>query len=300
MERNHPRISTNRRKAWSRQPGSPLLEPSQLRIHLLGELLLEYDQEPLLTATWSKYKPLALLEILLTFRHTLVPKDRLIEWLWPHLQVDSAANSLRVSIRTLRQALRPPHDSKLKMEYIRTRHQGYCFDASEAWVDVDEFQSEYKEGIRAAGSGEVDRAQAHLEAGIALYRGDYLQNAPYEEWARPERQRVRSLYLSALGGLAGIHALSGRYENAILLCEHILSVDQCHEVTYSQLMRCQYAAGDRVGAVRTYEKCRERLNEELGLSPMPETERLYKQIVDDEMEPSLDFALNPLPTLAEP
>ncbi len=274
-------------------------EPSRLSIRLLGELLLQYNDAPLLTAAWTKQKPLALLEILLTFRDTAVPKDRLIEWLWPHLEISSATNSLRVSIRQLRKALRPPKSRTPSMEYIRTRHEGYCFAADGAWIDVDEFQAEYKAGTRAASNNELMEAQAHLEASIALYRGDYLQNAPYEEWARPERQRLRGLYLSALGGLASIHALSGRYENAILLCEQILSIDQCHEVTYSQLMRCQYAAGDRVGAVRTFERCRERLNAELGLNPMPETERLYQQIVDDQTEPSLDFGLSLLPTLAD-
>ncbi len=287
-------------RARRRERRSCTGEPIRLSIRLLGELSLQFADEPFLTAAWSKQKPLALLEILLTFRDTTVPKDRLIEWLWPHLESDSAANSLRVSIRQLRQAIRPPDSRMPNCEYIRTRHEGYCFAADNVWLDVDEFQAEYKAATRAVSNGEVTEAQTHLETSTGLYRGDYLQNAPYEEWARPERQRLRALYLSALGGLASIHALSGRYENAILLCEQILAIDPCREITYVQLMRCQYAAGDRVSAVRTFEKCRERLNEELSLGPMPETEQLYKQIVDDQTEPSLDFALNLLPTVTDP
>ncbi len=292
-----PKKSVNR--IGSGAPDPSLNEPCRLSIRLLGELALQYDAEPFLTAAWTKQKPLALLGILLTFRNMAVPKDRLIEWLWPHLETASAANSLRVSIGQLRQALRPPASSAPGSVCIRTRHEGYCLESNGAWIDVDEFQADYNAGARAVTGGDLAEAQKHLEAALLLYRGDYMQNLPYEEWARPERQRLRALDISALAGLAGIHALSARYESAIPLYEQILSLDECHEVTYVQLMRCMYALGDRVGAVRTFEKCRERLNAELGLTPMPETEALYQQIVDNETNPPLDFVLNLQPTLSD-
>jgi DNA-binding SARP family transcriptional activator len=45
-------------------------------------------------------------------------------------------------------------------------------------------------------------------------------------------------------------------------------------------MRCYYQLGDRAAAIRQYQTCIKTLRQELGLAPMPETEKLYLQITD--------------------
>jgi DNA-binding SARP family transcriptional activator len=39
------------------------------------------------------------------------------------------------------------------------------------------------------------------------------------------------------------------------------------------------AAGDRAAALRVFAQCRERLREELGVSPSPQTEAVYLEIL---------------------
>lgn len=292
MEKNSSDEPTHGRRKSRSRPS----KGSQLRIHLLGELLIECDQQPVLTAAWSKHKPLLLLQILLTHRNSIVSKDQLIELIWPRLRVKSAINNLRVAVLLIRRALEPVLIPGQCQHYVRTWHDGYSFQTNGAWVDADQFEAEYEAGIKAASQSELELAQSHFDSCIGLFRGQYLQDALYEDWAITERERLKGLYLSSLSGLAGIHGTAGRYENAILILQRILELDDCREVAYSQMMRYQYASGDRVSAVRTFQECRRRLNERLGLSPMPETVALYQQIVSDQSGPSPE-APNALPTL---
>ena len=44
-------------------------------------------------------------------------------------------------------------------------------------------------------------------------------------------------------------------------------------------MRMHAAAGDRAAALRVFAQCRERLRGELGVSPSPQTEAVYLEIL---------------------
>ena len=48
---------------------------------------------------------------------------------------------------------------------------------------------------------------------------------------------------------------------------------------YRLLMQAQSAAGNDAEALRTYERCRALLSEELGAYPSPETEAVYLEIL---------------------
>jgi DNA-binding SARP family transcriptional activator len=58
----------------------------------------------------------------------------------------------------------------------------------------------------------------------------------------------------------------------------ILAQNPYQEVAHRGLMRCYYRLGDRSAAIRQYQVCAKTLREELGVSPMSETEELYRQI----------------------
>lgn len=51
------------------------------------------------------------------------------------------------------------------------------------------------------------------------------------------------------------------------------------ESGYQQLMRAHAALGNRAEALRTYHWCRELMADELGVSPSPETEAVYLEVL---------------------
>src|SRR5213078_970087 len=52
------------------------------------------------------------------------------------------------------------------------------------------------------------------------------------------------------------------------------------ETGYRRLMEAHVAAGDRAEALRVHERCRQLLADELGTYPSPETESVYRDLLD--------------------
>ena len=59
----------------------------------------------------------------------------------------------------------------------------------------------------------------------------------------------------------------------------MLEIDPFREDALRQLMAVRYEAGDRSGALQTYEQFARRLREELGVEPMPETAALREAVI---------------------
>ena len=50
------------------------------------------------------------------------------------------------------------------------------------------------------------RRQRTISTGLRLYRGDFLADEPYAEWALMERERLRALVEKPLRALSELHA----------------------------------------------------------------------------------------------
>ncbi len=141
---------------------------------------------------------------------------------------------------------------------------------SNCWFDVEAFDRL----LATVGSEEI----ARLEEAIALYRGDYLEGV-YGDWCVVERERLRERYLSALERLGRLYADRRDLQRAVDLYQRLLVQDPYREAIHRELMRCYYRQGDRAAAIRQYQTCARLLREDLGLSPSPETEALYLQVI---------------------
>jgi predicted ATPase/DNA-binding SARP family transcriptional activator len=250
---------------------------------------------------WPTHKCQALFKILLTERGHFVPADRLIEYLWTDLPPKRAQNNLWVSMSHVRRALQPDLPRRAPSDYILTRREGYTFSLdSDHWLDIDDFLAQLRAAQQA--DEELARIQA-LEAARTLYRGEYLEEDPYEEWALSTREELRRDYLSLLSDLAEAYARQGRYRRALSLCHESLALETADESMYRRLMVFHFLAGELGAALKSYDECRRVLREELDVEPIPETVELYHQIqrrqvqfVDREglYPPSVDAATLPL------
>jgi DNA-binding SARP family transcriptional activator len=140
---------------------------------------------------------------------------------------------------------------------------------------VDAFEELVEQAEQAI---DRQRETTLLEDALTLYRGDYLEGV-YDEWCALERERLRGQCLVALDKLAGLYVDRRDLQRAIELYQQLLAREPYHEGTHRELMHCYYRLGDRAAAIRQYQSCAELLREDLGLSPAPETESLYLQII---------------------
>ena len=117
------------------------------------------------------------------------------------------------------------------------------------------------------------------EEALDLYRGDYLGNLLYNDWAEPERHRLNKIYLDTLCQLAAQYAEQQQYDKAIILTEKAVTEDPFHEAGYCDLMRYHALLGDKAALVRQYRRLQHVLQEELKVEPALTTQQLYQQLM---------------------
>jgi LuxR family maltose regulon positive regulatory protein len=253
----------------ARQP-DPLgrAEPRHtLRISALGFPRVELDGKPV---RWVTLQSRDLLLCLL--QHPLgLRKERVGEYFWPEYDPYKLDGIFHSNVYRLRRAL--------FRESVVYEDDLYRFNSeSDYWFDVEQFDRLLDE---AGQEQEQDQAQATalLAEALALYQGDYLEGI-YADWCILERERLRERYLAALAELAGLYVKQEALAQAVELLQRLLAQDPYREVAHRELMRCYHHLDNRGAAIRQYQTCARILREELGLSPLPETEELYQQIID--------------------
>ena len=86
------------------------------------------------------------------------------------------------------------------------------------------------------------------------------------------------MYLQTAERLAMMLLADEEAEAAVALANRILAHDDCWENAYRILMQAYAAQGNRTQAIRAYQRCRNRLQTELGISPTPATRALFDSL----------------------
>jgi DNA-binding SARP family transcriptional activator len=219
----------------------------------------------------------AILRYLVTRPDHQASMDILMTDLWPEEDAEVARHKLQVAVSALR--------CSLNREYVQTSGGGYilCKDhvyqlnpAVEIHTDIAEFLALYQEGCRARSLVE---AALCYERACRLCSGPFLTEDLYAEWSFLLREELTKAHLTMCSKLAEYNLERGNYEAAIAWAQAILKIDRCDEDAYQLLMRAYAASGRRSEALRRYQQCQQALAEELGVSPMPETQQLLQTIL---------------------
>ncbi len=246
-----------------------------LRIRLLGPFQVERDGQALAGNEWRGRQMRTILKILAARAGEVVTGDQLIDLLWRDEDPAGARRNLHVRISQLRHAL--GGDSQAAT--IQTLEGGYLLELNaECRVDRVDFLDAIKQGHQLLADGQLNQAIERFEAAHALYRGPFLEEDLYEEWTQAEREYLHQEYLDLLIELAECHAQRGHFRLAIGLCRQVLEEDNCREAVYLRLMLYHYYAGEQDQALRTYELCKQTLQRELEVQPLPDTVILAEQI----------------------
>jgi DNA-binding SARP family transcriptional activator len=244
-----------------------------LAVHLLGPLCVAVDDVPV--GDWPSARCRSLFGYLLTHREPWPSREVLMDVFWPESAPEASRNSLNVAIHGLRRTLRTVTDQQVVV------HGGGAYGIHpdlHLWLDVEEFESRVEHGRRREEAGDAGRATQEYEYADGLYRGDFLADDLYEEWAALTRDRLRLAHLDALSNLSNLHFSAGRYAACAALCQRITECDPCREDAHRRLMRCYSRQGQSHLALMQYRACAEALTAELGVAADPATTSLHDQI----------------------
>jgi ATP/maltotriose-dependent transcriptional regulator MalT/DNA-binding SARP family transcriptional activator len=252
----------------------------QLRVQTLGPFRVWRGTEEIAPHQWRREKARQLFQILLTHRQSLLDREWIVEALWPGVDPEVGRRDFKVAFSTLCRALEPRRNPRSPSAFLVRDGSRYGLrPGADLWLDAEAFERLVAEGDRLQGHDPEAMIDRYRRA-LVLYQGDYLEECLYEEWCSEERERLLTLYLRTADRLARTLAEREEWEEVIGVCRAILARDDCWEQAYRLMMIAYTRMGNRAQALRTYQRCVERLREGLQIEPTAETTRLYESIRD--------------------
>jgi DNA-binding SARP family transcriptional activator len=224
--------------------------PAPLAIRTLGGFTVERDGVRVPLTAWQSRKARDLLKQLVANRGRPVPREVLIDRLWPGEDPSKTGNRLSVALSTVRSVLDPDKRSPPD-RYVTADQAAVALASENVAVDVESF-------LRDASTG-LDLLQRHpddavpvLRAAEAAYDGEFLEEDPYEEWAVGLREEARAAYVAVAWALAEEAALHGDDDAAARYALRILGRDPFDERAHLGLVTALDRAGRHGEARRAY------------------------------------------------
>jgi predicted ATPase/two-component SAPR family response regulator len=259
--------------AVSRSPAAPraIADAVDLRVRTLGPFEVWVAGEPV--TQWSYAKPKELLAYLIAH-----PRGRsrveIGSAMWPGATPAQLRNSFHVTLHHLRKSLG-------RADWVVIENDRYRL-APGVSVDSDaaRFESEARRLLNDRPSTPTARADQRdrLRAALDLYQADYLMGEVAGAWRDEEQDRLRRLYVDVALRLGELLEHDGAGADAVVVYEAVIAREPLLEEAHRRLIAYWSRAGDRVRAIRHYERLAAQLEQELELEPDPETTALYRSL----------------------
>lgn len=250
----------------------------QPKVFLAGRVALEIDGVVIGDGRFPGRQGRVLFAYLVVEQGRPVPRDELAEALWGETPPASWDKALTGVVTKLRSLLA---DQGIDGATALTGAFGcYRLELPEgAWVDVVEGANAADEAETALDAGDFEKAIDAAMLTASLLRQPLL---PGEEgtWVEERRRELSDARERALDVLADASLRSGDIREAAKWAEQAIVLTPYRESGYRRLMEAHVAAGNRAEALRVYERCRRLLAEELGAYPSPETESVYRTLLE--------------------
>ncbi len=252
----------------------------KLRLQTLGGFHLWRGESLVEDSEWGGHQPQLLLKAIVSHGAKEVPREVLMEDLWPEAAPDQTEKSFKVNLHRLRKVLEPGLDKGFGSSYLHLKANFLTLDSELCRIDLNDFLAHCKEGEKKEGQGDLKGAISLYKAARELYGGAFLPEELYHPWVESRREELQGRFIDLLYRLARLYEKQGSILKAIDCYLKVVQTDALAEPAYRGLMLLFSQRGMRNAALLAYRDCRQALQEALSVAPEEATTAIYRKILE--------------------
>jgi DNA-binding SARP family transcriptional activator len=238
-----------------------------LRLCTFGGLTLLVDGSAV-TGALTQRRQLALLALLAVTRTQGMSRDKVLSYLWPERDTETARHILNQQLYSQRRS----EGDQLFVGRKTLRLNPAMFEC-DLW------------------SFEDARRAGRFEAAVDSYRGPFLDGfhlreaGEFEEWVEGQRRRLRREHLEALEQLSRIAESTGSLDDLLRWRSRAMETDPLDGTAALALARTLLLRNDRPAAIRELRDYATRVRTVLEVDPHPEVQRLLAELGRESAHP---------------
>jgi len=230
---------------------------------------------------WGGILPQSLLKAIITRGGRQVPKERIMEDLWPEAPKSATEANFKVNLHRLRMLLEPSMMKKLGSSYIRLKDNLISLDEELVLIDLDKFNGMIHKANTARSEGDTKSAIRCLNEAVAIYQSDFLADDIYNEAISHKREILRQQYVEAMFQLVALYETKGALKKAEAMYKKIIASDPFSEAAHQKLMLNYANRGKTSKAIQMYLEYEHALRVELDTYPDDVTRSIYQKLRDE-------------------
>ena len=251
----------------------------KIYITTLGDFSVRKGEHFLDERQWGGAQPVNLLKTIISNGCYNVPKDLLMEELWPNLDPSAMERAYKVALHRLRKILEPTMLRCYGSSYIHFRHNLISIDSNLVNIDYIEYTNAIKLAYELSMDAKLDEALAIHKEADRIYAGPFLPMDLYAPWASERRESLKNIRIKQFFDIAQIQEERNQKKLAIEAYEKVLLYDPFNESALQKLMIHCTAFDCRPKAIKAFRDFKSVLEKELNLMPAEATKELYQSIV---------------------
>ena len=221
--------------------------PHVMRVRCFGGFTVDVDGVPVDLGP-LRPRARALLR-LLALTPGDVHRERLVDALWPGVDLTVGTRRLQVAVSSVRQLLE--HAGLSGAEVLSRQGDAYRFaPPSGSTVDVQEFERGLRDAATFAARGDTMASMAAREAALSLYRGDVLPEDGPADHVVGERERFRLAAAAAAAALAQDSRTLGHPRQALTAARLSVQLDRFQDLAWQLLVELHEESGDSSAATK--------------------------------------------------
>jgi LuxR family maltose regulon positive regulatory protein len=214
-----------------------------LSITTLGTFQVSYKGKKV---SIKRKSSLRMLQYFIVNYTTKKTKDQIVEALFPERSLKSAYSEFYVALSQLRKTLESDLSSGRDSRFIKQTGEHYYLSLDDVDLDVSSFSQLIQHYEDTSSPQRIEL----LQKAVQLYRGDFFEEYPYEEFLEIARQKLRNSYLRALYKLACYYWERSNYQRGIEYFEACLYKDPLQEDIYQDYIKRLLESGLSIQAKR--------------------------------------------------